>query len=86
MYSASIDLHATCPLYQCLSLEDLYRYFLVVFCVVWSFPFWAWWILRSVTVTHVRKAADPGVALCVLSDQYREMWNTEREAHSQISL
>ena len=26
MYSASIDLHATCPLYQCLSLEDMDRY------------------------------------------------------------
>ena len=28
MYPASLDLHATCPLYQCLSLEDLGRYFL----------------------------------------------------------
>ena len=36
MYSASIDLHATCPLYQCLSLVDLDRYLLcgVVFSVV----------------------------------------------------
>ena len=28
MYPASLDLHATCPLYQCLSLEDLDRYLL----------------------------------------------------------
>ena len=28
MYPASLDLHTACPLYQCLSLEDLNRYLL----------------------------------------------------------
>ena len=42
MYPASLDLHATCPLYQCLSLEDMDRYFRVVYSVVWSSFFWGW--------------------------------------------
>ena len=42
MYSVSLDLHAASPLHQCLSLEDLDRYFVwcsvgVVSCVVVAF-------------------------------------------------